>query len=134
MRRKFSVKWKGSRKARKQRKYRLNAPLHKRREILACNLSKELRKKYQRRALPARKSDIVRILRGAHRNKRGKISDIDIFNGRLFIEGIQKSKRDGTKANIPFSPSTLQITELSLDDKKRIASIERKIQKQGEKK
>ncbi len=135
MKKKFSVNWKSSAKIRKQRKYRINAPLHIKRDRLSCNLGKELRKKYNRRAFPVIRGDTVRVMGGSHNNKRGKIADIDAFNSRLYVEGIQKNKRDGTKVNIPFSPSVLQITELNLDDKKRIASIERKIKTaQGEKK
>ncbi len=127
MKKKFSIKWKSSARITKQRKYRLNAPLHRKRDMLSCSLSKELRKKYNRRAFAIRKGDSVRVMGGNHNNKKGKIADIDIFNGSVYVEGIQKSKRDGTKANVPFSPSVLQITELNLEDKKRIASIENKI-------
>ena len=40
--------------------------------------------------------------------------------------GIEVAKKDGTKAFYPFEPSNLLITELSLDDKKRVRSLERK--------
>jgi len=127
MKKKFSTLWKSSRQRRKQRKYFFNAPLHLKRKFLAANLSKELRKKYHRRSLQLRKSDIVRIMRGEFRNKKGKIAEIDAKRMKVYVEGIQISRKDGTKVNVPLKPSKLQILELNLDDKKRLQSVERKL-------
>ena len=132
MKSKFSLKWKASRQARKQRKYRYNAPLHVRRKFFSANLSKELRQKYSRRSFELRKGDTVKIMRGQFKRKKGKITGIDSENIKIYVEGIQKLKKDGTKVNIPLDPSKLQIAELNLDDKKRLQSIERK--SKGEKK
>lgn len=139
MKQKFSRKWKASRQKRKQRKYLFRSPLHIRHKIMSCNLSKELRKKYGRRSFPLRKNDLVKITRGKFKNKKGKISNVDLKKLRVSIEGIQRQKRDGTKINIYFSPSKLQIQELNLEDKKRIQAlgkekaIEKKEIKQGKK-
>lgn len=122
MKKKFSSKWKGSRKARKQRKYRFNAPLHIKQRLMSVNLSKELRKKYGRRNIESRKDDVVRILSGKFRNKKGKIIDIDPRRLKVTVEGIQITKKDGTKVPIWFYPSRLQIVEISSDDKKRFAN------------
>lgn len=122
----FSKAWKSSKQKRKQRKYRYKAPLHIRHKLIAANLSKELRKRYDRRSLPLRKGDTVKVTRGSFKKKTGKIGAIDLYNLKVFIEGIQQSKRDGTKVNVPFEPSNLQITELDLEDKKRMKVIERK--------
>lgn len=130
---KFSKAWKSSKQKRKQRKYRYKAPLHIRHKFVAANLSKELRKRYYRRNLPLRKGDSVRIMRGSFKKKTGKISNVNLRNLKVFIEGIQQSKRDGTKVNVPFEPSNLQITELNLEDKKRMEIIERKTKEKEEK-
>ena len=134
MKKKFSPKWKASKKIRKQRKYRYEAPLHVRHKFLNANLSKDLRKKYGIRSMPLRKGDSVKVMNGEFRSKKGKIGKIDTRNFRVYIEGLQKSKKDGTKVNVPFQPSNVQITELNLDDKKRMDIIERKKAKQGKKK
>ena len=68
-----------------------------------------------------------------------KIAKVDLKRCRVAIEGIQRKKQDGTKVNVFFNPSNLKITELSLDDKKRIRAIERtkaieKIKKEKEEK
>lgn len=119
MKQKFSIKWKASKQPRKQRKYAANAPLHLRKKFVSVNLSKDLRKKQGKRNIPLRKGDIVKIMRGKFKGKQGKITEIKLKTQKIFIEGIQIKKRDGSKTNIPLKPSNLQIVELNLDDRKR---------------
>ena len=73
-----------------------------------------------------KKGDEVLIKQGEFKKKKGKITKINSYNLKVYIEGIQRSKKDGTKVDIPLEPSNLQITELNLEDKKRIISLERK--------
>lgn len=120
MRRKFSKKWKSSKQPRKQRKYAANAPLHLKRKLLSVNISKELRKKYEKRNLPVRKGDVVKIMRGKFKGKSGKVSEVRTKSMKIFIEGIQTTKQDKSKINVPLKASNLQITELNLEDKKRL--------------
>ncbi len=119
MKKQFSTHWKASKQPRKQRKYIAKAPLHIKRKFLSMNLSKELRKKYGKRNVAARKGDTVRIMRGKFRKKSGKIIQINTKKSRVMIEGIQVKKRDGSKVNVKLHPSNMQITELNLEDKKR---------------
>jgi len=126
MKSKFSTSWNSSTKPRKQRKYRHNAPLHLRHKFLSAHLSKELRKKYGKRALPLRKGDEVLVMRGSSKKKKAKVSSVDLNNTRVSLEGIQRSKKDGSKVSVFFHPSSLQIITLILDDKKRLSSLERK--------
>jgi len=128
MKKKFSKSWKSSKQVRKQKKYRINAPLHIKHKMLASNLSKELRKKYSKRNIEIRKDDKAKIMRGEFRGKEGKIIEINLKKMKVYIEGIQKTKKDGTKVNVPIDPSNIQITELK-EDKKRM-----KISKEKEKK
>jgi large subunit ribosomal protein L24 len=125
MKKQFSTKWKESGQARKQRKYLANAPLHLRRKMLSSHLSKDLRQKFGRRSFPLRKNDNVKIMSGEFKGKTGKVSVIDLKNLRIAIEGVQITKKDGSKVNAWFSPSKLMITELNLDDKKRLESIKK---------
>ena len=122
----FSKHWKGSKQPRKQRKYVYNAPLHIKHKFLSAHLSKELRKKHGKRSLPVRKGDEVLVMRGSFKKKKAKILSVNLKKSKVTLEGIQRSKRDGTKVQISFSPSVLQIVSLNLDDKKRISSLERK--------
>ncbi len=137
MRNKFSTKWKASKQARKQRKYLANAPLHTQRRILSANLSEELGKKYARKSFPVRKNDNVKVMKGSFYGKTGKIDGVDRKNLRVSMEGIKKTKKDGTKINVWFNPSNLQIQELDLNDKKRMQALSKQkteLKPEGEKK
>ncbi len=119
----FSLNWNSSTKPNKQRKYRFNAPLHRKGAFLHAHLSKELRAKYGLRALRLRAGDKVRIMRGQYRKQEGKVEEIDVKNGQIFISKIEHTKKDGSKARHPLEPSNLLIVELNTDDKKRMEKL-----------
>ncbi|MEM5801601.1 MAG: 50S ribosomal protein L24 [Candidatus Aenigmatarchaeota archaeon] len=119
---KWSPKWKSSKSPRKQRKYRYNAPFHVKRKFLSVHLSKELRKKYGKRALPVRKGDEVVVLRGKYKKMSGKVSKVDVKNCKVYIEGITRKKVAGTEILVKFEPSNLMITNL-YEDKKRFKNV-----------
>jgi large subunit ribosomal protein L24 len=120
MKNKFSTHWKASKQPRKQRKYRANAPLHIKRKLLSANLSKDLRKKFKKRNIPVVKGDTVRVMTGKFKGKTGKIIEANTSTSKIKIEGIMVKKQDGSKASIKMQPSNVQITELNLNDKKRM--------------
>ena len=122
----FSTSWKSSRKPGKQRKYRINSPIHVRQNFTHAHLSKDLRKKHGKRNTSIRKGDKVRILRGQFRKQEGKVERIDVKKTKVYISGIELAKKDGTKKQLALHPSNLMITELNMDDKQRQKSIERK--------
>ncbi len=119
MKQKFSIHWKSSKQPRKQRKYAANAPLHLKKKFVSANLSKDLRKKQGKRSIPLRKGDIVKIMRGKFKGKKEKITEIKLKTQKIFIEGIQIKKKDGSKTSVPLKPSILQIIELNTEDRKR---------------
>ncbi len=119
MKAKFSIAWKGSKKPNKQRKYAANAPLHIKRKMLSSRLSKELTKKYSKRNITVRKGDKVKIMRGNFKNHTGTVEKVLTKLLRVYVEGIQRLKKDGKRAYYPIHPSNLMITELNLTDKKR---------------
>ena len=125
MKKEFSISWLSSSQPRKQRKYLYNAPLHKKHKFLSAHLSKDLRKKYGKRNLPLRKGDEVLVMRGSFKKKKAKIISVNTKRSNVTLEGLQRSKKDGTKINVVFHPSNLQIQSLNLDDKKRTSSLER---------
>ena len=122
MKSKFSTSWNSSTKPRKQRKFRANAPLHIKHKFLNVNLSKMLRKKYGKRSLPLKKGDDVLIMRGSSKKKKAKVVSINLKKSLVSLEGMQRTKKDGTKVAILFHPSSLQIQELELKDSKRFIS------------
>ena len=130
MKQKFSKHWIASKQPRKQRKYRANAPLHIRRKFMSANLSKTLKQRHEKKNFPLRKGDKVKIMRGEFKKKTGKIESIDLKRLRTTIEGFNRTKKDGTKVKVYFSPSNLQIQELNLEDKERMIAIGRKTGKE----
>jgi large subunit ribosomal protein L24 len=122
----FSSTWKGSKQPRKQRKYRYNAPAHIKKKFVSVTLSKELRTKYKKRNVTVVKGDKVKVLRGQYKGKIGEVERVDMRNTKIIIQGVENTRKDGTKTPYPTNPSNLMITELKIEDKKRKASIEGK--------
>lgn len=125
MKKEFSTKWVSSKQKRKQVKYKANAPLHIIHKFLSSPLSKQLRQKHGKRSLPIRTGDEVLIMRGSFKKKKAKVISVDMKKTRVALENIQRTKKDGTKINVYFHPSTIQIQTLILDDKARIKSLEK---------
>lgn len=126
MKKKFSAKWISSKQPRKQRKYRYHAPLHLRQKMVAIHLDKSLRAQYKRRSMSARKGDEVMIMRGDFNKRKGTISRIDLSTLKVYIEGMKTKKVSGQEVEVAFDPSNLKITNLNLDDKKRMKVLKRK--------
>jgi large subunit ribosomal protein L24 len=126
MKKKFLTTWKRSKQPRKQRKYRYNAPLHIKAKFMTAHLSKELREKQGKRAVQLRKGDKVQVMRGQFKKKIGKIERINLKKSKVYVNGIEMIKKDGTKVLYPIHPSNLMILELNLDDKKRVQALKRK--------
>lgn len=131
MRKKWSSSWISSRKPKKQRKYRTNAPLHTKQKLMGCHLSKELRKKHNVRSMPIRKGDKVKILTGSFSGKTGKIDEVDLKKLKVSIAGIEVTKKDGSKVKPYVDPSNIMITELDLSDKRREKKMKRKTAMEG---
>jgi len=110
----------------KQRKLLYNAPAHLRHKLMAAPLSPELTASKNAKALPVRKGDTVRIMRGDHKGFEGKISRVDLKSYRIYVEGLTREKVDGTAVFVSVHPSKVMIKNLSLDDKWRKAILERK--------
>lgn len=121
-----------SSKPSKQRKALHEMPLHLRRKLLSAPLSDELVEKYGVKSLPVRKGDTVRITRGSFRGHEGKVARVDIKRIRIFIEGVQRKKADGTPVYVPIHPSKVEIVKLDLSDKLRLNVIERRSGKKVE--
>lgn len=111
---------------RKQRKFRRNAPLHKRQKIVAAPLSKELKEKYNRRSMPVRKKDIVKVMRGNFKDITGEVLRVDLNKYKIYVDGAKIAKSDGTEVERAIDPSNVIITDLFLEDKKRRKVLERK--------
>jgi large subunit ribosomal protein L24 len=123
----FSKSWKSSKQPRKQRKYRANLPLHMRKKLSSSHLSKELRTAHGFRSIVARVGDKVKIMRGQFKKKTGTIERINRLKAKAYVTGVEMLKKDGSKVKYPIHTSNLLLTELILDDKKRLKNKNSKI-------
>ena len=89
--------------------------------MMSCHLSKDLNDKYKVRAIPVRKGDQVKIVRGHFKTREGKVQTVYRRRRCIYIEKIVRDKLNGQQAQIPIHPSNCVITALKLDkDRKRI--------------
>ena len=109
---------------RKQRLARYLAPHHQARKQMASHLSEELLLKYNRRSMTVIAGDEVKVLRGDHKGKSGKIVGIDVTVRKVNVEGVTNKKADGTEVPLPVDPSNLLIVKLNLEDKRRQAKLD----------
>lgn len=81
---------------RKSRRAHFQAPSSERRVRMSAPLSAELRKKYNVRAVPIRKDDVVTVVRGTFKKREGKV--ITCFRKKyvIHIERLTREKANGT--------------------------------------
>ena len=115
-----------SKKPRKQRNWLKTAPVHRRQKMVGSTLSKELRQKYGKRAIPVRKGDSVKIMRGEFSGVTAEVTEVSLKEYLIYIDGVTVKKADGTDKPRPVSPSNVMLTELNLEDKERREMLERK--------
>jgi large subunit ribosomal protein L24 len=115
-----------TKKPSKQRKRLYNAPLHRRADIFSAHLSPELKESHSTRSIPVRTGDTVRVLRGDYRGFEGKVLRVDKQKYKVFVDGINREKADGTSILVPIHPSKVEVVRLNLDDKWRSKILERK--------
>ena len=124
----FSTSWKSSADQSKQRKYRYNAPLHVKQKMLHVHLSPDLRANHGTRAMQLRKGDKVKVMRGKFKKQEGKVEKVELKRERVFVTGVDYTKKNGTKVLVPLRPSNLMIVVLDMSDKRRKTGKE-KLQK-----
>jgi len=110
---------------RKARRAHFQAPSHVRRILMSASLNKELRSKYNVRALPVRKDDEVRITRGAFKGKEGKVTACYRLKWVIHVDKVQREKANGATVAIGIHPSNVELTKLKLTNNRK-AILERK--------
>jgi large subunit ribosomal protein L24 len=115
-----------STKAKKQRKARAHAPLHKKKRMISAHLDSGLMSEYNVRSIPVRKGDTVKIVRGAEDFKvsEAKVASVDLKSCKIIIENVTVPKADGTQKPKPVDPSDVLLTKLDLSDPWRKAKLE----------
>jgi large subunit ribosomal protein L24 len=108
------------------RKQQKNAPIHIRRKYLSAPLSPSLKSQYGTRTLTVIESDTITITKGDRKLAEGKVLRVDTKEGKLYIEGITRTRLDGSAVQIPVRAENVMITKLNLDDNRRKTILERK--------
>ena len=113
-----------SKQPRKQRKMIFNMPLHKRRKLFTTRLSKELQITHGVKRLPIVKGDSVMILRGQYKGIEGEVIQVVTKKNRIYVQGAEREKADGSTVMYPIHPSNVEIALLNLKDPLRRELIE----------
>jgi large subunit ribosomal protein L24 len=108
------------------RKRRYNAPIHKKRKFVSAPLSPNLRAEHGTRSMTVIVDDTVSITKGDRRFAEGKVLRVDNKSSRIYIEGVTRSRLDGSTVQIPIRPDNVMITRLNMDDPWRRRIMERK--------
>ena len=93
---------------------------------LASPLSKDLRKKYNKRSVRVIEGDTVLVVRGEYKEIVGKVIKSNAAEGTIAIEDIKKEKGKGEKIDVMIHASNVVITSLDTSDKWRRARLEGK--------
>ena len=89
--------------------------------MMSARLNKELSKKYSTRSIPVRNGDTVKVVRGSHKNREGKVTEVYRRRWCIHIEKLVKEKINGQQTKIPIHPSNVVVTNLRLDtDRKNL--------------
>lgn len=92
---------------------------------MSAPLSKELRRKFNIKALPIRKDDEIMVVRGSKKGQEGKVSAAYRLKFAICVNKLTRDKSNGASVPLDIHPSKVVITKLYLD-KDRKALIERK--------
>ncbi|MEM0147481.1 MAG: 50S ribosomal protein L24 [Candidatus Micrarchaeaceae archaeon] len=114
-----------SAKARKQREFRYNAPLHIRQHFVHAHVSKELKEKLglKARAIRVAAGDTVRIMCGKYKGKSGKVTKVDLKTSSIYLDSIKVKNARGKEHSVPLRSNNAYITDLNLSDKSRESRI-----------
>lgn len=117
---------KGSRKPSTARRNMKNAPNHKKRKYLSAPLSPNLRAEYGTRSMPVIADDTVSITKGDRKLAEGRVLRVNTKDLKIYVEGVTRTRQDGSTVQIPIRAENVMITRLNLDDVWRRDILERK--------
>ena len=112
-------------KRRTQRRLQLSAPSSIKRRLMSCHLNKTLRQTHKIRALPIKRGDEVKILKGKFKGKSGKVVQVYRRRSVIYVDKIQREKQNGQTVFFPIRPSYCIIEKL-VNNKDRKKTIERR--------
>ncbi|CBZ30716.1 putative 60S ribosomal protein L26 [Leishmania mexicana MHOM/GT/2001/U1103] len=110
---------------RKARRAHFQAPSHVRRVLMSAPLSKELRAKYNVRAMPVRKDDEVIVKRGTFKGREGKVTACYRLKWVIHVDKVNREKANGSTVAVGIHPSNVEITKLKMTHHRK-SILERK--------
>jgi large subunit ribosomal protein L24 len=116
----------GIKKPGKSRKKRFTAPHHVKRKFFSAPLSPSLKTQYGTRSMPIIRDDTVQVTKGDRRLSEGKVLRVDSKRGKVYVEGVTRTRMDGSTVQLPIRPENVMITKLNLDDRRRREKLERR--------
>lgn len=108
------------------RKRMYNAPNHVKRRFISAPLSPSLRAEHGTRSMPVVQDDTVSITKGDRKLSEGRVLRVDVDDCRIYVEGVTRTRMDGSTVQIPIKPANVMITRLNLNDQWRRRILERK--------
>ena len=109
-----------TKKPNKQRKRMYQSALNKKRKLLVATIDKNIQKEVNKKSIAIRKGDTVKVMVGNHKGKSGKVEVVDYTKVKVYIKDIKTKNTRGQEKLIPFTASNLMLTNVILDDSKRI--------------
>jgi large subunit ribosomal protein L24 len=86
---------------------------------ICSSLKDNLRQQYRKRSIRVVKGDSIKVMRGEYAGVEGKVEKVNTERGTLSIEGIQREKVRGGNVKVQIHASSVIVTSLHLDDKRR---------------
>lgn len=108
------------------RKQQKNAPIQIRRRYISAPLSPNLKSQFGARTMTVAENDTVSITKGDRKLTEGKVIRVNTKTSKVYIEGVTRTRLDGSTVQIPIRAENVMITKLNLDDDWRKKIIERK--------
>jgi len=111
------------RSPRRQRKALYAADTFDRRRRMAVPLSRELRARFRRRAVPVRKGDTVRVLSGSFVGREERVARVNRRDYAVTLDNVTLKTADEKLKPLELRPGHLVITRLNLSDPWRRRSL-----------
>jgi len=108
---------------RRQRKALYSASTTERRIRMTVPLSRELRSRFHRRALPIRKGDTVRVLAGSYEGREERVAKVDRRGYTVTLDNVTLKTADEKMKPLSLGVGHLVITRLNLSDPWRRRSM-----------
>jgi large subunit ribosomal protein L24 len=113
-----------TRQPHKQRAQTRDAPLHERHKQVRARLADDLREEYDQRTVRVNQGDTVEIMRGDFAGEDGEVTNVDLRDATIEVEGVTNETVDGEEVARPLETSNVRVTSLNLEDELRVERLE----------